>query len=104
MMMNISLDHYLTVSGIVFCTGLTGVLLKYRHIIKLLLSIELMLLAVNINFVAFSAFLKDLSGQIFTLFILAVSAAEVAVGLAIFVIYFRSQNAPEMTTDPALKG
>ena len=91
-MLELTLTHYLMVSSIVFTLGIFGVFLNRRNIIIVLMSIELMLLAVNINFVAFSWFLKDLSGQIFSLFILTVAAAEAAIGLAILVVYFRNRS------------
>ena len=90
-MLELTLSHYLVVSSIVFTIGVVGVFLNRRNIIIVLMSIELMLLAVNINFVAFSWFLKDLTGQIFSLFVLTVAAAEAAVGLAILVVYFRNR-------------
>ncbi len=103
-MIQLTLAHYLVVSSIVFTLGVVGVFLNRRNIIIVLMSIELMLLAVNINFVAFSWFLKDLAGQVFSLFILTVAAAEAAIGLAILVVYFRNRstiNVGDMTT---LKG
>jgi NADH-quinone oxidoreductase subunit K len=98
-MLELTLTHYLVVSAIVFTLGVLGVFLNRRSIIIVLMSIELMLLAVNINFVAFSWFLKDLHGQIFSLFILTVAAAEAAIGLAILVVYFR--NRATITIDDA---
>ncbi len=88
----IGLHHYLIVSAIVFSIGVVGVFLNRRNVIIILMSIELILLSVNINFVAFSWYLKDLVGQVFTLFILTVAAAEAAIGLAILVVYFRNRN------------
>ncbi len=82
---------YLLVSSIVFSLGLLGFFLNRRHIINLLMSIELILLAVNINFIAFSADFHDLTGQVFSLFILTIAAAEAAIGLAILVVYFRNR-------------
>lgn len=90
--MTIGLHHYLIVSAIIFTLGVFGVFLNRRNVIVVLMSIELMLLAVNINFVAFSWYLNDLFGQIFTLFILTVAAAEAAIGLAILVVYFRNRQ------------
>jgi NADH-quinone oxidoreductase subunit K len=86
------LPHFLILSTIIFCIGLVGVWIHHRSIISILLSIELMLLAININFVAFSAYLNDLVGQLFSIFILTIAAAESAIGLAIIVIYFRNRN------------
>jgi NADH-quinone oxidoreductase subunit K len=97
--MLITLQHYLVLSAILFALGTFGVFLKRKNIIGILMSIELILLAVNINFVAFSAHLSDLSGQVFCLFVLTVAAAEAAIGLAILVIYFR--NHPTITIDDA---
>ena len=91
--------HYLVVSGILFCLGVLGVFLNRRHVINILMSIELILLAVNLNFVAFSSSLGDMAGQVFSLFILAVAAAETAIGLAILVLYFRNRGT--ITTDDA---
>ncbi|MCD6035376.1 MAG: nuoK [Rickettsiales bacterium] len=88
----IGLNHFLTVSAILFVLGVGGIFLNRKNIITILMSIELMLLAVNINMVAFSAHLHDITGQIFTLFILTVAAAEAAIGLAILVVYFRNRG------------
>ena len=88
----IELGHYLTVAAILFVTGIFGIFLNRKNIIIVLMSIELMLLAVNINFVAFSAYLSDLAGQVFTLFVLTVAAAEAAIGLAILVCFFRNRG------------
>lgn len=90
--MMIGLEHYLAVGAILFMLGVLGVMMNRRNVIIILMSIELILLAVNVNFVAFSAFMNDLSGQVFTLFILTVAAAEAAIGLAILVIYFRNRG------------
>src|SRR5215470_1467631 len=87
--MEIGLAHYLTLAAILFTIGVLGIFLNRKNIIIILMSVELILLAVNINFVAFSAYLGDLVGQIFALFILTVAAAEAAIGLAILVVYFR---------------
>ncbi|MGV2333214.1 MAG UNVERIFIED_CONTAM: NADH-quinone oxidoreductase subunit NuoK [Planctomycetaceae bacterium] len=91
-MNEITLMHYLILSAFIFVIGIAGIFLNRKNIIILLMSIELMLLSVNINFVAFSSFLADIHGQIFTLFILTVAAAEAAIGLAILVIYFRNKG------------
>lgn len=90
--MAVSLDHYLIVAALLFIIGGIGVLVNRRNVIVILMSIELMLLAVNINFIAFSAYLGDLVGQVFTLFVLTVAAAEAAIGLAILVTFFRNQG------------
>tara|TARA_R110002095_G_scaffold37169_4_gene34663 strand:+ start:2429 stop:2731 length:303 start_codon:yes stop_codon:yes gene_type:complete len=87
-----SLNHYLALSGILFSLGLFGVFWGRKTIINVLMAIELMLLAVNINFVAFSVYLTDLVGQIFAMFVLTVAAAEAAIGLAILVVYNRNRN------------
>ena len=85
----ITLEHYLTVASVLFVIGIFGIFLNRKNVIVILMSIELMLLAVNINLVAFSSFLNDLVGQVFSLFILTVAAAEAAIGLAILVCFFR---------------
>jgi len=90
-MNTITLTHYLVVSAIVFTMGVLGVFLNRKNIIIVLMSIEIMLLAVNINMIAFSWFLEDLNGQVFSLFILTVAAAEASIGLAILVVYFRNR-------------
>jgi NADH-quinone oxidoreductase subunit K len=87
----IGLHHYVAVSAILFVLGVLGIFINRKNLIVILMSIELILLAVNINFVAFSAFLNDLVGQIFAMFVLTVAAGEAAIGLAILVIYFRSR-------------
>ncbi len=91
-MMTITLFHYLGVAAILFTFGAIGIFVNRKNVITILMCIELMLLAVNINFVAFSTHLGDLSGQIFALFVLTVAAAEAAIGLAILVVYFRNQG------------
>ena len=88
----IGLGHYLTVAAILFTIGVFGIFLNRKNVIVILMSIELMLLAVNINFVAFSAQLHDLTGQVFAFFVLTVAAAEAAIGLAILVVYFRRRG------------
>ena len=90
--MTIGLTNYLTVAAIVFTIGVVGIFLNRKNIIIILMSVELILLAVNINFVAFSAFLGDLVGQVFALFVLTVAAAEAAVGLAILVTFHRNRG------------
>lgn len=89
---NIGIFHYLVLSSILFTLGICGIFLNRKNIITILMSIELILLSVNINFVAFSAKLGDLTGQVFAMFILTVAAAEAAIGLAILVIYFRNRG------------
>ena len=91
-MLSIGLGHYLTLAAIIFIIGIVGIFLNRKNIIVILMSIELILLAVNINLVSFSIYIDDLSGQIFTLFILTVAAAEAAIGLAIIVIYYRNSG------------
>ena len=88
----IGLTHYLTVAAILFTVGVLGIFLNRRNIILMLMAIELILLAVNINLVAFSAFLGDLVGQVFAMFVLTVAAAEAAIGLAILDIFFRRRG------------
>ena len=87
----ISLDHYLFLGAVLFTLGVFGIFLNRKNVITILMSIELMLLAVNINLVAFSAYLNDISGQIFTIFVLTVAAAEAAIGLAILVVFYRNR-------------
>ena len=103
-MAELTLTHYLVVSSILFSLGILGVFLNRRNIIIVLMSIELMLLAVNINLVSFSWFLKDLTGQVFSLFILTVAAAEAAVGLAILVVYFRNRATIKIDDLSQMKG
>jgi NADH-quinone oxidoreductase subunit K len=101
---SITIGHYVMLSTLLFVIGVAGIFLNRKNIITLLLSIELMLLAVNINFIAFSAKLGDLSGQVFTMFILTVAAAEAAIGLAILVVYFRNRASIEVEDIASLKG
>jgi NADH-quinone oxidoreductase subunit K len=91
-MKSIGIQPYLIVSGILFALGIIGVFLNRRNLIALFMAIELILLAVNLNFVTFSLYLKDMVGQVFSLFILTVAAAEAAIGLAILVSYFRQRT------------
>ena len=103
-MTDISLAHYLTLGGMLFALSVVGIFLNRRNLIVLLMAIELMLLAVNLNFVAFSHYLGDMAGQVFVFFILTVAAAESAIGLAILVLLFRNKsniNVDELNT---LKG
>lgn len=103
-MMEIGLGHYLTVAAILFTLGIFGIFLNRKNVIIILMSIELMLLSVNINLVAFSVFLGDLVGQIFAMFILTVAAAEAAIGLAILVVYFRNRGSIEVSEINLMKG
>ena len=100
----IGLGHYLTVGAILFTLGVFGIFLNRKNIIVILMSVELILLAVNINFVAFSAQLGDLAGQVFALLILTVAAAEAAIGLAILVVYYRNRGSIAVEDVNALKG
>jgi NADH-quinone oxidoreductase subunit K len=100
----IGLTHYLTVAAILFTIGVLGIFLNRRNIILLLMAIELILLAVNINLVAFSAHLGDLVGQVFTLFVLTVAAAEAAIGLAILVCFFRNTGTIAVEDINVMKG
>ena len=104
MILSIGLGHYLTLAAIIFTIGVVGIFLNRKNIIVILMSIELILLAVNINLVSFSIFINDLSGQIFTLFILTVAAAEAAIGLAILVVYFRNKGTIDVKEINLLKG
>ena len=103
-MYEISLTHYLILSSIIFTIGIFGVFLNRKNLIIILMSIELMLLAVNINLVSFSIYLQDLVGQVFTMFILTVAAAEAAVGLAIIVIYYKNKGSIHVEQISSLKG
>ena len=103
-MLSVGLGHYLTLAAIIFTIGVVGIFLNRKNVIVILMSIELILLAVNINLVAFSIFINDLSGQIFTLFILTVAAAEAAIGLAIIVVYFRNSDTIRVEEIKNLKG
>ncbi len=102
--MTISLANYLTVAAILFTIGVIGIFINRKNVIVILMSIELILLAVNINLVAFSAFLGDLSGQIFALFVLTVAAAEAAIGLAVLVVYFRNRGTIAVEDINLMKG
>ena len=103
-MFEISLGHYLILAATIFTIGVVGIFLNRKNIIVILISIELILLAVNINLVAFSIYMNDLVGQIFTLFILTVAAAEAAIGLAIIVIYYRNSGTIRVQEIDKLKG
>jgi NADH-quinone oxidoreductase subunit K len=103
-MTEISLEHYLILAATIFTIGIIGIFLNRKNLIVILMCIELLLLAVNINLVSFSIFLNDLSGQIFTLFILTVAAAEAAIGLAIIVVYYRNTGSIRVEDINSLKG
>ena len=103
-MMDIGLGHYLVVSAILLVLGIFGIFLNRKNVIVILMSIELMLLAVNINLVAFSAFLGDLGGQVFALLVLTVAAGEAAIGLAILVVYFRNRGTIAVEDINLMKG
>ena len=103
-MLEIGLSHYLTLSAILFTLGIFGIFLNRKNVIIILMSIELMLLAVNINLVAFSTHLGDLVGQIFTMIVLTVAAAEAAIGLAILVVYFRNRGSIAVEDINMMKG
>jgi NADH-quinone oxidoreductase subunit K len=100
----ITLQHLLTLSGILFALSVAGIFLNRKNVILLLMCIELMLLAVNFNFVAFSRFLGDLDGQVFVFFVLTVAAAESAIGLAILVVLFRERRSINVEDLNAMKG
>lgn len=103
-MMAVGLAHYLTVSAILLTLGVLGIFLNRKNIIAILMCVELILLSVNLNLVAFSARLEDLTGQVFAMLILTVAAAEAAIGLAIVVIYFRNRGTIEVEDVSTLKG
>ena len=102
--MTIGLGHYLAVAAILFTIGILGIFLNRKNVIVILMSIELMLLAVNINLVAFSSYSGDLVGQVFTIFVLTVAAAEAAIGLAILVVFFRNRGTIEVEDVNVMKG
>ena len=102
--MTIGIEHYLTVAASLFTLGMFGIFLNRKNVIIILMSIELMLLAVNINFIAFSHFLGDLVGQVFALLILTVAAAEAAIGLAIVVVYYRNRGSIAVDDVNMMKG
>ena len=103
-MLEVGLAHYITVAAILFTLGIFGIFLNRKNVIIILMSIELMLLAVNINLVAFSTHLGDLTGQVFAMFVLTVAAAEAAIGLAILVVYFRNRGSIEVEDINVMKG
>ena len=102
--MIITLDHFLFLGAIIFTIGVLGIFLNKKNVIIILMSIELILLSVNVNFIAFSVFLNDLSGQIFAMVTLTVAAAEAAIGLAILVVFFRNLGSIEVNKINSLKG
>jgi NADH-quinone oxidoreductase subunit K len=102
--MEITIGHYLTVSAILFMLGVFGIFLNRKNVIVILMSVELILLAVNLNMVAFSAFLNDITGQVFALFILTVAAAEAAIGLAILVVFYRNRGTIAVEDVNMMKG
>jgi NADH-quinone oxidoreductase subunit K len=102
--MAVPLAHYLTVAAILFTLGIFGIFLNRKNVIIILMSIELMLLAINLNLVAFSVYLGDLAGQVFAMFVLTVAAAEAAIGLAILVVYFRNRGSIEVEDINLMRG
>jgi NADH-quinone oxidoreductase subunit K len=103
-MWQITLTHYLTVAAILFTIGVFGIFLNRKNVIIILMSVELILLSVNINLVAFSSFLGDMVGQVYAMFVLTVAAAEAAIGLAILVVYFRSRGSIAVEDLNVMKG
>jgi NADH-quinone oxidoreductase subunit K len=103
-MMAIGIEHYLTLSAILFTIGIFGIFLNRKNVIIILMSVELMLLSVNINLVAFSHFLNDLTGQVFAMLVLTVAAAEAAIGLAILVVFFRTRGSIAVEDVNMMKG
>ncbi|MBU6156673.1 MAG: NADH-quinone oxidoreductase subunit NuoK [Alphaproteobacteria bacterium] len=102
--MEIGLGHYLAVAAALFTIGIFGIFINRKNVIVILMSIELILLSVNINLVAFSSFLGDLTGQVFALLVLTVAAAEAAIGLAILVVYFRNRGSIAVEDVNIMKG
>ena len=100
----VSLGHYLTLGSIIFTLGILGIFLNKKNVIIILMSIELILLSVNINFIAFSSYTGDISGQIFAMFVLTVAAAEAAIGLAILVVFFRNKGSIAVKDISNMKG
>ncbi|OUV87315.1 MAG: NADH-quinone oxidoreductase subunit K [Pelagibacteraceae bacterium TMED136] len=103
-MIDISLGHYLFLAAIIFTIGIVGIFLNRKNVIVLLMSIELILISVNINLVAFSVYLQDIVGQVFTMFVLTVAAGEAAIGLAILVVFFRNKGSIHVEDINTLKG
>jgi NADH-quinone oxidoreductase subunit K len=104
MFVNITLQHFLALAAVLFVIGVVGIFINRKNIIVVLMCLELMLLAVNINFVAFSSFLNDITGQVFTFFILTVAAAEVAIGLAILTLFFRNRGSVDIDQADRMRG
>ena len=102
--MNVSLGHYLVLGAIIFTIGVLGIFLNKKNVIIILMSIELLLLSVNINFIAFSSYLNDISGQVFAMFTLTVAASEAAIGLAILVVFFRNKSSIAVEDINQMKG
>ena len=100
----ISLEHYLILSSLLFAIGVSGLFMNRKNVITILMSVELMLLAVNINFVAFSVHLQDIVGQIFSIIVLSIAAAEVSIGLAILVLYYRNRGSIEIEDINQMRG
>ena len=103
-MINIGLTHYLFLAAIIFTIGVIGIFLNKKNVIVILMSVELILIAVNINLVSFSVYLNDIVGQVFTMFVLTVAAAEAAIGLAILVVFFRNKGTINVEDINSLKG
>ena len=103
-MLTVGLAHYLVVAALLLVIGIFGIFLNRKNVIVIMMSIELILLAANINFVAFSAALHDMAGQVFAMFVLSVAAAEAAIGLAIVVVYFRNRGSIEVEDVTLMKG
>lgn len=103
-MIEITLVHYLFLSAIIFTLGVFGIFVNRKNVIVILMSIELILLSVNVNLVAFSVYLQNITGQIFALFILTVAAAEAAIGLAILVVFFRNKGSIQVEDINSMKG
>ena len=100
----ISLEHYLILSSLLFAIGVSGLFMNRKNVITILMSVELMLLAVNINFVAFSVHLQDIVGQVFSIIVLSIAAAEVSIGLAILVLYYRNRGSIEIGDINQMRG
>ena len=100
----ISLEYYLIISSLLFAVGVSGLFMNRKNVITILMSIELMLLAVNINFVAFSVYLQDIVGQVFSIIVLSIAAAEVSIGLAILVLYYRNRGSIEIEDINQMRG
>ena len=103
-MIDVGLGHYLGLGAVIFTIGVVGIFLNRKNVIVLLMSIELILIAVNINLVSFSVYQQDIVGQVFTMFVLTVAAAEAAIGLAILVVYFRNRGSIAVEDINVMKG